>query len=131
MDGLQQVRLLDAVAAREVGDGAGDFQDAVVGAGGQRELLHRLLEHFPERGVERDMGADLGVAHAGVGGELGPRETCELAFTCGLYPRTDDSGAFPRLVVLQLADGQRRGLDVDVDAVKQRAADACSVFDDL
>jgi len=30
LDVLQQVRLLDAVAAREVGDGAGDFQDAVV-----------------------------------------------------------------------------------------------------
>jgi hypothetical protein len=30
LDGLKQVRLLDTVAAREVGDGAGDFQDAVV-----------------------------------------------------------------------------------------------------
>jgi hypothetical protein len=131
LDGLQQVRLLDAVAAREVGDGAGDFQDAVVGAGGQRELLHRLLEHFPERGVERDMGADLRVAHAGVGRELRPGEAGELAFAGGLYPRTYDRRTFARCVVLQLADGKRGGLDVDVDAVEQRAADPRPVFDYL
>jgi len=66
--------LLGAVAAREIGDGAGDFQDAVVGTGAEGKLLHCLLEHLAERGVERDVSADLRVAHAGVGGELGPGE---------------------------------------------------------
>ena len=86
MNGFKQVRLLDAVAGGEVGDGAGDFQNAVVGAGAERELFHRLLEHFAERGVERDVGANLRMAHAGVGRELRAGEAHELAFACGLYP---------------------------------------------
>jgi hypothetical protein len=90
-----------------------------------------VLEHFGERSVERDMRADLRVAHAGIGRELGAGEPRELAFAGGLYPRAYDSGAFGGLVILQLADGKRGRLDVDVDAVEQRPADACSVFDYL
>ena len=59
---------------------------------------------------------------------LRAKEAHELAFTRGLYPGTDDSGAFTRLVILQLTDGERGGLDVDVDAIKQRAADPRPAF---
>ncbi len=104
LDGLKEMWLLDAVASGQVRNGAGDFQDAVVGAGAKRELLHRLLEHFAQRGVERDMRAHLCVAHACVGRELASREARELAFARGLYPRTYDSRAFTRLVILQFAD---------------------------
>ena len=125
------MRLLDAVASGQVRDGAGDFQDAVVGAGAKRELLHRLLEHFAQRGVERDMRAHLRVAHAGVGRELASRVASELALAGGLYPRAYESGTFTRLVILQFADRERGCLDVDVNAVEQRAANARSVFDNL
>ena len=131
LDGLKEMWLLDAVASGQVRDGAGDFQDAVVGASAERELFHRLLEHFAERGVERDVGADLRVAHAGVGRELSPRVTRELTFACGLYPSANDSRTFTRRRILQLTDRERGRLDVDVDAVEQRAANARSVFDNL
>ncbi len=96
LDGLQQVGLLDTVGGSEIGNGAGDFQDAVVGAGGERKLFHRLLEHFTERGVERNVRADLRMAHARVGRELCSRVARELTFARGLYPSTNDSRAFAR-----------------------------------
>ena len=64
-------------------------------------------------------------------GELASGEARELAFAGGLHAGADDCGGFAGLVILQLANGERGGLDVDVDAVEQRAADARPVFDDL
>ena len=46
---FEQVVAFDFVDAGEIGDGAGDFQDAIVGAGGERELLHGLLQEIAER----------------------------------------------------------------------------------
>lgn len=44
LDGLGQVRDGEMVGAFQVGDGARDFEDAVVGAGGESLLLHGALE---------------------------------------------------------------------------------------
>ena len=44
LDGLEQMGGLDAFGAGEVSDGAGDLQNAVIGAGGEGKLFHRLLE---------------------------------------------------------------------------------------
>lgn len=44
LDGFEEVAGLDVFGVGEVGDGAGDFEDAVVGAGREGELLHGLLE---------------------------------------------------------------------------------------
>ena len=35
LDGFEEVRCFDAIGAGKVGDGAGDFEDAVIGAGGE------------------------------------------------------------------------------------------------
>ena len=43
----------------EVGDGAGDLEDAVVGAGGEALLLHGALEQALGVGGELAEGADL------------------------------------------------------------------------
>src|ERR1700722_10726041 len=44
LDGFGDVFGLDRVGAFEVGDGAGDFQDAVVGAGAEALLGHGAFE---------------------------------------------------------------------------------------
>ncbi len=49
MDGFGQVGGVDAVGGGEVGDGAGDFENAVEGAGGEAEAL--------EGGVEQRLAA--------------------------------------------------------------------------
>jgi hypothetical protein len=44
LDGFEEVIGGDGVGRGEVGDGAGDFEDAVVGAGAEVEIRHRELE---------------------------------------------------------------------------------------
>jgi len=48
---------------------AGDFEDAVVGAGGEVHLFHGLFEVAGGFGVEGAVFADLFRAHGGVGGD--------------------------------------------------------------
>jgi len=43
-DRLQHVVGADVRGAGEVGQGAGDLEDPVVGAGGEVQLLHRVLQ---------------------------------------------------------------------------------------
>ena len=50
-DGFHDVVVLDAVAAFEVGDGAGDLQDAVVGAGAHVHAFHGVAKLFQTSGV--------------------------------------------------------------------------------
>jgi hypothetical protein len=44
VDGFEEVVGGDGIMPGEVGEGAGDFEDAVVGAGGKVHLLHGVLE---------------------------------------------------------------------------------------
>ena len=57
------------VGGVEIGDGAGEFQDAVVGAGGELQLLDRSLEQAIAGFVEPAVILDLGWSHIRV--ELG------------------------------------------------------------
>ena len=64
---LRQVAHLDALGAFQVGDGAGNFQDAVVGTGGEAEPLHGGLQDGEAGGVGhgelmQQLGVHLGVA---------------------------------------------------------------------
>lgn len=74
-DGLADVGDLDVGGAVEVGDGAGHFQNTVVGAGGEVEGAHGGAEALGAGGVEggvllEEGGGHLGVAvDAGMGGE--------------------------------------------------------------
>jgi hypothetical protein len=131
LDGFEQVRGLDALGTGEVGDGAGDFQNAVVSSGGEGELFHRLLEQVTEGGIDPAVFADLRVRHAGVGGGFGAGETGLLHRAGGVNPRSNHSRGFAGLFRAKIADGQGRGFDVKIDAVEQRAADAGAVTLDL
>ena len=55
------------LGAFEVGDGAGHFKDAVVGAGGEALLLHGALEKPLGVGAEFAVGANLARGHLRVG----------------------------------------------------------------
>ncbi len=68
MDRLADVFGLDAFHPYEVGDRAGDLEDAVVGAGAELEVLHRVAEHLLGGGIERAELLDLGVTHPGIAG---------------------------------------------------------------
>ena len=72
---------VDFFGAGEVGDGAGDFEDAVVGAGAQVEFGERHAEEAFAIGVERDEGLDVFGAHLRVAADFSFRgETFVLDF---------------------------------------------------
>jgi len=44
VDGFQQVGRLHALGMREIGDGAGDLENAKAGTGGEFQARHRIIE---------------------------------------------------------------------------------------
>ena len=67
LHGLRDVVGLDILLALHVGDGAGDAEDLVVGAGGEAHLRHGLLEEGLAGGVQLAELTDLAGGHGGVG----------------------------------------------------------------
>jgi hypothetical protein len=134
LDGFEEVRGFDAVGVGEVGDGAGDFEDAVVGAGGEGELFHGLLEELAGFGINGAVGADLGVGHAGVaGGEAGGGvgEAGGLAGAGGDDAVAEVGGGFAGFLGLAFGEGEGGGFDVEVNAVEEWSGDAGAVALDL
>ena len=66
MDGLQEVRGGDPFGPGQVGDGAGDAEDAVVGPGGEAEFFHGLLQQVALRLLEGAGCAEFPAAEQGV-----------------------------------------------------------------
>ena len=79
LDGLGDVLGLDAGGAGQIGDGAGDLQDAVVGPGAEMQFADRHLEHV--LGVRRQGAVFLDVfrAHRGVAVHFPPYLACRAA----------------------------------------------------
>ncbi len=67
LDGFGEVGDGEVLGAFEIGDGAGDFEDAIVGAGGEALLLHGALEQPLGVGAELAVGANLARGHLRVG----------------------------------------------------------------
>ena len=61
----------DVGAGFEVGDGAGDFEDAVVGAGGHVHALHGVAKLFQAGGVRLGVFVEQGGGHLGVAVDAG------------------------------------------------------------
>ena len=98
---LRNVVAREVLGAGQVGNGAGDFQDAVVGAGAQVQVGHGELEQFERGLVQGAILLELAAAHAGVAGDLGPSlEPLPLA-PAGGDKIADDGG----LQILELLFG--------------------------
>jgi len=106
----------------EIGDGTGDFQDAVVSAGAEIEFAERHAQQAFAFGVERDKGLDVLRAHLRVAADLAfGRKALVLNL-----PRLEDAvadvgGAFRGVGAQQRLVLDGGNFDVDVDAVEQRA----------
>ena len=66
MDGFGDVFSLDRFGAGEVGHGAGDFEDAVVGAGAEVQLFHRGAKEVAGGVVEGAVFLEVARLHPGV-----------------------------------------------------------------
>jgi hypothetical protein len=130
-DGFEEVGWLDGVGGGEVGDGAADFEDAVVGAGAEVEFVHGLFQHGGTFGAE---GAELlegAVGHAGVGFVFGSGEARGLSLPGGEDACPDGGGGLGRGIVVEIAELHGGCFDMDVDAIEERSGDFGAVAFDL
>ena len=98
-DGFHDVVVEDVGAGLEVGDGAGDFEDAVVGPGTHVHAFHGVAQLLQAGGVGLGVLVEQGRGHLGVAVDAG----FVLEATLLQHPGGDDA----------LADGSRglaRGL---------------------
>ena len=124
LDGFADVLGEDRFGASEIGDGAGDFEDAVVGAGAEVQFRHGHFHH-PFRGFfELAMALDELRGHAGVATRLPVfGEACALHFAGFFHALADRGGSFAGDVARHLAILHGGDFDVDVDAVEEWAGD--------
>lgn len=101
LDGFGDMGGADVVAAGQIGDGPGDFQNAVPGAGRQIKLRRRLLQQLAAGFVRLAAGIDFLGAQAGVG--------LVLAKTVvGLEPARRGPGRSPTIRHRPCRPGRRR-----------------------
>ena len=118
IDGLAEVADLDVRAAVEVGDGAGNLQDAVVSAGGESETVHRLLQQHLPRRVNLAIFAHHPAAHLRIREQ--PRTSFEplfLDFARRHHPFADVGTALRGLVGGQFLVTDRHDLYMQIDPV--------------
>lgn len=132
MDGLGEVIFPDGVGGVEVGDGAGDFKDAVVGAGGEEHVAHGEVQDFLGVGVEGASVADLAGSHLAIVADGAvAAETVPLAVAGGLDAGADDGGGLAFCGVGESGDLDGGDLDMEVDAVEERPGEPGHVAPDL
>jgi hypothetical protein len=115
----------DAVGALEVGDRAGDFEDAIVGAGAEVVFGHRVLEEGQRGVVERAVGLQLARAHPRVAGDAGSvLESLLLDVTRGDHPLANGGRRFAVALAGDVLEFHGPHFDVKVDPVEQRTGHA-------
>ena len=128
-DGLHDVLGSDALAAGEVGDGAGNLEDAVVGAGAHVGAGHHVAQAIEALRIRlgkpvQHRAGHLGVAvHALVGGK-----TLGLHLAGGNHAGADGGAWLATLAVGDVVEVDRLHLNLQVDAVEQRSADLAHVL---
>ena len=127
LDGFGEVLGGDGGGLVEVGDGAGDFEDAVVGAGGEAHAADGHFEGALAGVVEGADAADIAGGHAGV---VEAARAAGASRACSTRARIS-GGGFGGGVAAQFLEGNGGDFDVDIDAVEQRAADLAEVVLDL
>jgi hypothetical protein len=126
LDGFGEVLGGDVGGMIEVGDGAGDFEDAVVGAGGEAHAADGHFEGAFAGIIEGADAADIAGGHAGV------VEAAGVLHGAGLFDTgADDGGGFGSGVAAEFLEGDGGDLDMDIDAVEQGTADLAQIVLDL
>ena len=87
----------DVGGAFEVGDGAGDFEDAVVGPGGHVHALHGIAKFLQADGVGLGVFVEQGRGHLGVAVDTGlVLEAALLEHPCSDDTLADGGAGFAR-----------------------------------
>ena len=126
-------RFRDVVAGNpfrtgQIGNCAGNFQDAVISAGAEVQVGHGEFQQLHRRLIQDAVAFYLTAAHAGVAGDFGllPKARM-LALARSDHPLANLRGRLAGLLAGDLVKLHRRHFDVQVNAVEQRAGDATEI----
>lgn len=130
LKGFGKVHCADVLTASQIGDGARQFEHAMVGTGGQLKLVHGGFHEVAARIIQLAELAHLGWTHFGVEADGGTGETLRLDIPGGFHTSAHSGGGFAGAVVGELLVLHAGYLDVDVDAVHQGTGDTLLVTGD-
>lgn len=117
LDGFGEVFGEDVVSLFEVGDGAGEFDEAVVGAGGEAHGGNGVAQEVFAGLVEGTELAEERGIHFGIGKDVFSRKTRALN-GAGTFDARADIEAFLGVARgFEFVEGDARNLDVKVDSV--------------
>lgn len=120
-DGFGEVHGFYVLAACQVGDGAGDLQNAAVGTGGERETLHRHAKHIHARLVWFGEEVNHALAHLGIAVDaLVVLVSLGLNLPCLDDTLTDAGTRFAWGSLGDVFERNWRYLALDVDSVEKR-----------
>ncbi len=119
LDCFSQMRLFDPLAADEIGDGAGDLEDAGVAAGRKAEAVGDHFQQPPAGLVDRAELADMAGLHAGIGVQAEGSQPLVLDFPGTVDAGEDGAGRFGILGVGEVAMRYTGDFDVQIDAIEQ------------
>ena len=128
VDGFEWVVGGDLVVVGEVGEGAGDFEDSIVGPGGEVHLVHGVFEQVAAVVVEGGVGFHDAGRHGGVAADVRfAGKAGGLHGAGGLDGGADGFGRFALVGAIEVAEVDGR----DFDAVEERAGEALAVRAEL
>ncbi len=113
----------DALFTCQVGDGARELQDPVIGASGESHLAHGRAEQRLSGIVQRCVLAQLLRSHVSIRQQTAAGEARCLDLARPLHALPDGSGELARTAIGKLLVGNAGDFEVDVDAVQQGSAD--------
>ena len=128
LDRLRDMFSGDGFRAGQVGDGAGDLEHPVVGAGAEVQIGHGKLQEFEDGRFQPAVLLELARVHARVARGLRPLfEPLLLPPSGRHHPVADFPGVLARAVARDLAKVHRRHFDVQIDPVEQGTGNAAQI----
>ena len=118
----------EIVRARQIGDGAGDLENAVIGARGEPEPAHRAGEEPGGIGRRCAPAARGPARHPGVDANIRAAEARGLTSSGGQHAGPDGGGGLLGGLRGELGDTHRGELEVQVDAIEQGARQPAEVL---
>lgn len=126
--GLGNMVAMYAFRTFKVGNGAGNLQDAAVGAGRELQTLHGQAQEFAALGVQNAVFAQMLFRHLCIAmHSLDRGEALGLDVSGTQDPFSDDGTGFARCCRGDFLEGKRQYLALYVYAVEQRTADFIKV----
>lgn len=131
LDGFGDVVAMDVFFVCEIGDGSGDFEDAIEGASAHAELLGGAFEKADGVLLDRAVLTEFFGLHLAVDLVGGVGEAFGLALAGCDHTGADGGRAFPEAIFAQILEGDGGDFDVQVDAIEQWAGYAALIAVDI